>query len=48
MKEIIVKIIVDWEGYEDVQDEIILSDAGMDQLKEGVSYEIIPKGGDKC
>ncbi len=43
-REIIVKIIFDdsiWEEYDDVCDEIILEDAGMNDLKIGVGYEII-------
>lgn len=41
-REILVKVVVDWEDYDDVSDELILEDSGIfDSLKDGVSIEII-------
>lgn len=42
MREIIVKITIDWEDYGDVSKELILEDTGIyDSLKEGVNIEIL-------
>jgi hypothetical protein len=41
MREIFVKLTIDWEGYDDVPDNIVLEDTGIyDELKEGVTLEI--------
>lgn len=45
-REILVKIIIDWEDYDDVCDEILLDDALSQVTIKGVGWEII-KGGDK-
>ena len=42
MREIIVKVIIDWEDYDDVSDQLILEDCGIyDGLKEDVRIEQI-------
>jgi len=39
-RTIYVKVIVDWQDYEDVTDELILEDSGIyDALKDGVYIE---------
>lgn len=41
-REITVKVIIDWEGCDDVCDELILEDTGIyDNLMTGVSIEIV-------
>lgn len=41
-REILVKVVIDWEDYDDVSDELILEDSGIyDSLKYGVSIEIV-------
>lgn len=42
MREIIIKVVIDWEDYDDVCDELILDDSGIyDSLKTGISIEIL-------
>lgn len=39
-REILVKVVIDWEDYDDVCDELILEDSGIfDNLKIGVSIQ---------
>lgn len=40
-RKIIVELTFDWDDYEDVSDELMLEDAGFEELKDGVSYRII-------
>lgn len=41
-REIILKLKIDWEDYDDVCDEIILDDCGiLDGIKDGISIEIL-------
>lgn len=43
-REIIVKVIIDWEDYDDVDDQLILDDCGIyDSLKYGVYIEQMDK-----
>ena len=40
-REIIVKVVIDWNDYEDTCDELILEDSGIyENLKDGVSIEL--------
>ncbi|MFA5207538.1 MAG: hypothetical protein WC428_02660 [Candidatus Paceibacterota bacterium] len=41
-RTIYLKMIVDWEDYDDVSNELIIEDSGiLDSLKEGVNIEQI-------
>lgn len=41
-REILIKVTIDWDNYDDVCDELILEDSGIyDSLKDGVGIEII-------
>lgn len=41
-REIIVKVVIDWEDHDDVCDELTLEDTGIyDILSDGVSIEIV-------
>ena len=43
-REILIKVVIDWEDYDDVCDEIVLDDCGIyDALKDGVSILICDK-----
>lgn len=43
-REIIVKVVIDWNDYEDTCDELILEDSGIfENLKDGVYIEYIKK-----
>jgi hypothetical protein len=39
-RELLVKITVEWEDYDDVCDELLLSDV-LGEMCEGVTYEIV-------
>ena len=42
MREIQIKVTVDWEDYDDVHPELVLEDAGIHGcLSDGVTYEVI-------
>ena len=42
MKTIFLKVEINFENYEDVNDELILEDSGiLDSLKKGVNVEIL-------
>ena len=40
-REILIKVVIDWNDYEDTCDELILEDSGIyENLKDGVSIEL--------
>jgi len=40
IREIIVRFTFDWEGYEDVDDELLIEDLGF-RIEDGVLWEIL-------
>lgn len=43
-REIFVVVKIDWDGYDDVCDELVLEDSGIyDSIKDGVLIELIEK-----
>lgn len=47
-REIFIKVIVDWENYDDVCDETLIEDTGIyDALKDGVKIEIVAPESEK-
>ena len=41
-REILIRVTIDWEDYEDVCDEVMLEDSGIyDELKSGVDIDVL-------
>ncbi len=42
IRKIYLEVVIDWEDYDDVCDELIIEDSGIyDALKEGVTIKLV-------
>lgn len=47
MRKIIVEIQVEWDGYDDVCDELVVEDA-LSIKKDGITWRVVKQVCDKC